>query len=431
MSPYYLKWNDYIMTVQISKLPNGLRIATDSMEGAESVAIGVWVGVGTRHEPWRAGGIAHLTEHMLFKGTKNRSAFALSSAIEKKGGSLNAHTTREETAYYARVMPEDTGLAMDILADMIQHSAFAPKELDRERQVIIQEIGRDKDTPDEFIGDLTHEVAFPKQKMGRSILGTPQTIGHLPRQHIADYVKKHYHANNIIIVATGKIEHEQIATLAQTHFGKLPAGKPTKTEKAKIKGGDLRQARDIEQLHLMLSFPAPSYKSTKAHAAALLGVLLGGSSSSRLFQKIREKRGLVYTISSWHLPFQDTGLFSIYAGTDPARAQELIPVLCHELHDVRTRITPSELRRAKAQVRTDILMNRESVMHRAETLGSYMLAHGRAPNIDKMLKKIMAATEEDVRAAATTLFSKKPIFTALGPTKNLEPYQTLADRIKA
>jgi len=419
------------MTVQISKLPNGLRIATDKMESAESVVLGIWVGVGTRHEPWKAGGIAHMTEHMLFKGTKNRSAYALSSAIEKKGGSLNAHTTREETAYYAHVMPEDTGLAMDVLADMLQHSLFAPKEMDRERQVILQEIGRDKDTPDEFIGDLTHEVAFPDQKMGRSILGTPKTIAHMPRQNIVSYMKRHYHAGNIVIVASGKVEHEKIAELAEKYFNDLPTGNRTKTEKAKIKGGDLRVERDIEQLHLMLSFPAPSYKSPQAHAAALLGILLGGSSSSRLFQKIREKRGLVYTISSWHLPFQDTGLLSIYAGTDPTRAQELIPVLCNELEDVRAKITPSELRRAKAQARADILMNRESVMHRAENLGSHMLAHGRAPNIDKILKKIKAVTEEDVRISALKLFSKKPIFAALGPTENLEAYQTLADRIKA
>lgn len=292
------------MTVQISTLANGLRVVTDTMQEAESVVIGAWVGVGTRHEPWRANGIAHLTEHMMFKGTKRRSAYAISTSIEKNGGSMNAHTTREETAYYARVLPEDTERAADIIADMLLRSVFDSKELDRERQVIIQEIGRDRDTPEDYIYDLMHETAFPRQKMGRAILGTTDVIERLPRDSVVDYVKKNYHAGNIVVVGTGKIAHEELVALARRYFSRLPAGKPTKAEGARIKQGDLRQEKESEQLHLMMSFPAPGLHAKNSHVAGLLGTLLGGSSSSRLFQKVREKRGLVYNISTYHMPFQ-------------------------------------------------------------------------------------------------------------------------------
>lgn len=414
------------MTIQISTLGNGLRVVTDTMSEAQSVVIGAWVGVGTRHEPWRANGIAHLTEHMMFKGTKRRSAYALSSSIEKNGGSMNAHTTREETAYYARVLPEDTERAADIISDMLLRSVFDAKELDRERQVIIQEIGRDRDTPDEYIYDLMHETAFPRQKMGRNILGTEEVIERLPRDEVVDYVKKHYHAGNIVIVGTGKIAHEELVALARRYFGRLPAGKPTKMEAARIKRGDLRQMKESEQLHLMMSFPAPGLHAKNAHVAGLLGTLLGGSSSSRLFQKVREKRGLVYNISAYHMPFQDVGLFCLYAGTDPERVKELVPVVCRELRDVTKKVTPSELRRAKAQARAELLMAQESVMRRAETLGHHMLTFDRPIPMEDSLNQILSVTEEQTQAMAAKILSRAPILTTLGPTENMESYRTVA-----
>ena len=187
------------MTIQITTLANGLRIATDTMPDAESVVVGAWVGVGTRHEPWNANGVAHLVEHMMFKGTKSRSSYVLSSAIENKGGQMNAHTSREETAYYARVLPEEAENATDIIADMLRHSVFDPKELDRERQVIIQEIGRDLDSPEDYTFDLMHKLAMPKQKIGRSILGSAEIIAKLPRTAITDYVARYYNAANMVV----------------------------------------------------------------------------------------------------------------------------------------------------------------------------------------------------------------------------------------
>lgn len=417
------------MSVQITTLPNGLRVVTDTMQEAESAVIGAWVGVGARHEPWAANGIAHLTEHMMFKGTKRRTAFALSSAIEKTGGSMNAHTTREETAYYARVLPEDVGRAMDIIADMLQRSVFDAKELDRERQVVIQEINRDKDTPEDYVYELMHETAFPRQKIGRAILGKTEIIEKMQRDTLVDYVKRHYHAGNIVIIGTGKIAHQDLVDMARKYYGRLTANAPSKIQSARIRFGDHREIKDSEQLHLMLAFPAPGQKSRKAQAAGLLSILLGGSSSSRLFQKVREKRGLVYTVAASHLAFQDVGLFNIYAGTDPERVKELIPVVCRELRDVTRRITPSELKRAKAQARADLLMSQESVMRRAEMLGSQMLTFGKPQNLRQTLQEIEAVTVEDTQAIARTILARRPIITALGQTEGMESYRAIASRM--
>lgn len=418
------------MTVQITTLPNGLRVATDTMLEAESVVIGAWVGVGTRHEPWRANGIAHMTEHMMFKGTKKRSAYAISKSIEKNGGVMNAHTTREETAYYARVLPEDTERTAEIIADMLLRSVFDPKELDRERQVIIQEIGRDRDTPDEHVFDLMHETAFPRQKMGRSILGTTEVVERVPRDELINYVRKNYHTGNIVIVGTGKIAHDELVALARRYFSRLPSGKPAKIEKAKIKKGDLRVNKETEQLHLMMSFAAPGLHASNAHVADLLATLLGGTSSSRLFQKVREKRGLVYNIATYHMPFQDVGLFCLYAGTDPDRVKELVPVVCRELKDVTKKITESELKRAKAQARAELLIGQDSVMRRAEMLGHHVLTYNEPIPMQDTIGEIMKVTVDQTRTMAAKILAKPPIITALGPLDNIVPYNEIAEQMR-
>jgi predicted Zn-dependent peptidase len=417
------------MTIKITTLPNGLRIATDAMQDAESVVVGAWVGVGTRHEPQRANGVAHLVEHMMFKGTKKRSAYALSTAIEKNGGMMNAHTTREETAYYARVLPENAALACDIIADMLQHSTLNAKELEREKQVIIQEIGRDIDSPEDHIFDALHHAAFPKQKIGRSILGSAKVIAALPRKAVADYVKNYYRAGNIVVVGAGKVDHDDFVAMVKARFGRLPRGKAPKREKARIQSGAKLMPKAIEQLHLILGFAGPGFHSRDIFATQLLSVLLGGSSSSRLFQKVREKRGLVYTVSSGVIAFSDAGIFQVYAGTDPERIRELIPVVCQELRDVTHNVTPSELARAKAQCRADMLMGQESVMRRAEILGHQLLAFNRTWSIAETLKKFESVTKKDVEAMAKKLLSRAPILTALGPLDKLEDYRAIAKRL--
>lgn len=415
--------------IKITTLDNGLRIATDSMAEAESTVVGAWVGVGTRHEPWRANGVAHLVEHMMFKGTAKRSAYAISAAIEKNGGSMNAHTTREETAYYARTLPEDMPLALDVIADMLQHSRFAPKELEREKKVIIQEIGRDLDSPEDTVFEQMSQLALPKQKLGRSILGSSKVIADLPRTEVTDYVDRHYKAGNMIVVAAGRVDHDEFVRLAKSHFARLPKGKKPQAEPAKIASGAKLVTKEIEQLHIILGFAGPGYKHKSIFATQLLSVLLGGSSSSRLFQKVREQRGLVYTVSAGHMAFAEAGLFQIYAGTDPQRAAELMPVICAEMVDVTKNIKRGELERAKAQLRADMLMGKESVMRRAEILGHQLLAYDRTVPAEEILRKLMAVTVEDVQIQAQKLLKKKPLLSALGPLDTLESYEKIAKRL--
>jgi predicted Zn-dependent peptidase len=396
------------------------------MKEAESVVVGAWVGVGTRHEPWRANGVAHLVEHMMFKGTRRHSAYALSAAVEKNGGSMNAHTTREETAYYARVLPENVELATDIIADMLQRSVFQPKELDRERKVIVQEIGSYIDAPEEHVFDLMNQLAFPKQTIGRPIVGTADVIMKLPRQAIVDYVKRFYHTGNMVIAAAGRVDHDAFVKLAKAYFGKLPKGRAAAHDKARVASGVQLVQREIEQLHIILGFSGPSFHNRAIYPTQLLSIILGGSSSSRLFQKVREKRGLVYSVNSGHSAFSDAGLFQIYAGTDPARVKELMPVIEDELHDVTRNIGDGELARAKAQARAMMLMGQEDVMRRADVIGHQMLAHGRTISIDETLKKLMAVTKEEVQATAKKLFKSKPTLTALGPVQGLKEWKKKA-----
>lgn len=419
------------MSIEITTLANGLRIATDPMPDAESVVVGAWVGVGTRHEPWKANGIAHLVEHMMFKGTKNRSAYALSSAIENKGGAMNAYTTREETAYYARVLPEEAENATDVIADMLRHSVFDDKELDRERQVIIQEIGRDLDSPDVYVDDLMHVSALPKQKMGRPILGTVDVIERVQRDAVAHYVDQYYAANTMVLIAAGKITHAQFVAMVKRRFGSLAPGKKPVVEKAQVRGGATLLEKDIEQAHIIMGFAGPGYHTKATYPAQLLSMILAGTSSSRLFQKVREKRGLVYTISSSHSAFSDAGIFQIYAGTDPKRLRELIPVVCDELRDVQRNVTRGELDRAKAQIRADMLMGKESVMRRAEVLGHQILAFGNPVPTETVLKRVMEVSQDDVQNMAAKLFARKPILTALGPLADMESYRDISKRLAA
>ena len=390
------------------------------------------VGVGTRHEPWNANGVAHLVEHMMFKGTKRRSAYALSAAIENKGGSMNAHTSREETAYYARVLPEEAENAADIIADMLRHSVFDAKELNREKRVIVQEIGRDLDSPEDYAFDLMYKLAMPKQKVGRSILGTADIIVKMPRSVVTTYVNRYYAATNMVIVASGKITHDAFVKIVKKRFGNLSRGKKPVEEKTRICGGVLLSTKEIEQVHLILGFEGPGYHDKAAYySTQLLSLILGGTSSSRLFQKVREKRGLVYTISSSHSGLNDSGLFQIYAGTDPKRLRELIPVICDELQDIRKKVTGGELARAKAQIRADLLMGKESVMRRAEVMGHQILTYGKVISTERILERLMKVETDDIEAAARKIFARKPILTALGPLGELEDYDKIIARLAA
>jgi predicted Zn-dependent peptidase len=391
------------MSRMISQLPNGLTVATDSMPHARSVALGVWVGVGTRDEDPAAQGVAHLVEHMLFKGTQRRDARAISEAIENVGGYINAHTGREETAYYVRILPEQLELATDVLADMLLHSILDPQELERERGVIIQEIGQALDTPEDYVFDSAQHLAFPEQGLGWSILGQASVIATMPRQGLSDWLSRHYHTGSMIFAAAGQVQHEDLLALAERFWAGLPKGQAVSRKAAQYQGGKRHENRDLEQHHCVMAFPASSIHAPDFMAEQVLAIILGGGSASRLFQEVREKRGLAYHVSAGGQAYSDAGLLYLYAGTAPEQAQALEDILWQELARLPKDLKPEEVQRAQAQLRAGLLMGQESAQARLEQLAGNWLSYGRALSIEERLDKIAAVTPAMVAALAQKL----------------------------
>jgi predicted Zn-dependent peptidase len=417
------------MTVRVEKLPGGLTVATDRVEQAETVSLGAWIGVGTRHEPAEANGIAHLLEHMAFKGTKRRSARDIAEEIEAVGGHLNAYTGRENTAFYAKVLAEDAPLALDVIADILQNPTFDPEELSRERAVVLQEIGQTNDTPDDIIFDHFQETAYPDQALGRPVLGRAEVITGLARDSLRGYMARHYRPPEMILAAAGKVDHEAFADLARRAFEGLTAEANSAAEPARYAGGEYREARDLEQVHLLLGFQALGYLDPDYYALMVLSSLFGGGMSSRLFQEIREKRGLVYSVYSFVSAYHDGGLFGIYAGTGESEAAELIPVVCDEIAKLSRDITGPEVARAKAQLKAGILMSRESSAARCEQVAQQLLTFGRPLPVAEIVGKIEAVDIDRLQQLAGSVFRGRPTFAALGPIGRVEAYDRLAARL--
>ncbi|MBV9814776.1 MAG: insulinase family protein [Alphaproteobacteria bacterium] len=419
------------MSVRVSRLANGLRVATDTIQTVDTVSLGIWVDVGTRHEPGAVNGAAHFLEHMAFKGTERRSARDIAEEIEAVGGHLNAYTSRESTAYYAKVLKEDMPLALDILADILQHSVFDAEELERERTVILQEIGQANDTPDDIIFDYFQECAYPEQAMGRPVLGRPEVIRSLSRDAVIAYLRDHYAARRMVLAAAGNLEHDRLVDLAETLLSGVPAERSLSTEPARYRGGDRREERDLEQLHLVLGFPGVSLADPDYYAASVLSTAFGGGMSSRLFQEIREKRGLVYAIHSFVHGYRDSGLFGIYAGTGEEEAAELVPALCEEAITLRSGLTDVELGRAKAQMKAGLLMSLESTSARCEQLAHHLLIYGTPFDPPEVVRRIEAVDNNAVRRVVARWSSAPPTVAALGPLSRLEEYDKLQVRLAA
>jgi predicted Zn-dependent peptidase len=417
------------MSARVTTVESGMRVLTDPMDSVETVSLGVWVDVGTRHEPAPINGVAHLLEHMAFKGTERRSALDIAAEIEAVGGHLNAYTSREHTAYYAKVLKEDVGLAVDILADILQHSVFDRHELERERTVILQEIGQAIDTPDDLIFDLFQERAFPDQAMGRPVLGRSEIIRRIDRDSVAHYMRRNYAAPGMLLTAAGNVEHEKMVALARRAFGELSPERVARSEPARYVGGDLREARELEQVHVVLGFPGFPFGDSDYYAASVVSSALGGGMSSRLFQEIREKRGLVYAIYSFTHAYSDGGLFGVYAGTGEEEVEELIPVLCEEIRKLADGLAPAELERARAQLKAGLLMSLESTTARCEQQAAHMLVFGRPLDLGEMVARIDAVDAEAVRRVARRLRAAPPTLAALGPISRIEPYGRLAGRL--
>jgi predicted Zn-dependent peptidase len=419
------------MTIELSQLKNGLRIATDRIETVDTVSLGIWVDVGTRHEPAEVNGVAHFLEHMAFKGTERRSALAIAEEIEAVGGHLNAYTSRESTAYYAKVLKEDVPLALDILADILQHSTFDPEELERERTVILQEIGQANDTPDDIVFDYFQECAYPDQAMGRPVLGRPEIIRRLARDEVTSYLRDHYGARQMVLAAAGNLDHDRIARLAERLLADLPAERPVATEPARYVGGEWREARDLEQLHLVLGFPGLTLEDPDFYAGSVLTTAFGGGMSSRLFQEIREKRGLVYTVHCFGHSYRDGGLFGIYAGTGEEEVSELVPALCDEVRKLEAGLSPVELARAKAQLKAGLLMSLESTSTRCEQLAQHLLIHGTPFDPADIVRRIEAVDNAAIAGVVARLRAGPPTVTALGPLSRLEDFDRVQARLAA
>lgn len=417
--------------VRLTRLPNGLTIVSETMPRVETVSIGAYVHAGTRDETAAENGASHFLEHMAFKGTEKRDAASIAREIENVGGHLNAYTARENTAYYAKVLKEDMPLAADIIGDILTHSTFIPEELERERGVILQEIGQANDTPDDIIFDHFQATAFPDQPMGRPTLGTEASIAKMPREVLTGYMRRHYGPSRMVVAAAGALEHDRLVELVGQHFADLPTVAPAPAESARYGGGEFREERDLDQVHVVLGFEGPAIATPLHYPAMLLSTLLGGGMSSRLFQEIREKRGLVYSIYSFAQPFRDGGLFALYAGTGEEQAAELVPVALEELRRVQHDVTEDELARAKAQLRASVLMSLESTGSRCEQLARQIQVHGRVIPVEETKAKIAAVTVEQVQQAAAQIFRSRPTLAALGPAGKVPSLPLIAEKLAA
>jgi predicted Zn-dependent peptidase len=417
--------------IKMTTLPTGLRVITDTVESMHSVALGIWTGVGTRHENMAENGVAHMVEHMLFKGTPGRTAAQIAEQIENVGGSINAYTSREITSYHIHLLKNDVALGMDMLADMYQSSLLPDDEIERERQVILQEIGMNNDTPDDLVFDQYFEQSYPGQTMGAPILGRPDIISGMSRDSLQNYIHRFYSPERTVISAAGGIEHEEIVDLAARLFARLPKGEHTDAEGALYQGGEMRTEKDLEQAHIILGFEGLSRHDADYYAVQALSTLLGGGMSSRLFQEIREKRGLVYSIYSFHSGYQDSGLFGIYAGTGPEKLPEMMPVICDEVLKIAGQVTQAELDRAKAQLRASLLMGRESMMTRADQQAKHVLFRDTVYQSENVLKKVDAIDLPAIARVAGRIFVSRPTLAALGPVKSLESFDALQNRLRA
>ena len=417
------------MTVRTSTITNGLRVVTHHMAAVETVSIGVWAHAGARHERAEVNGIAHMLEHMAFKGTRRRSARAIAEEIEAVGGHLNAYTSREFTAYYATVLKGDETLALDILSDILQHSVFDERELDRERAVILQEIGQANDTPDDVIFDLFQETAFPDQPVGRPVLGTAELVRAMPRDALTSYMGEHYIAGRMVVAAAGNLDHDRLVAEVEEAFSDVATSADTSQEPARYAGGDVRQDRDLEQVHLTLGFEGVSFSDPDYFALSVMSTMLGGGMSSRLFQEVREELGLAYAIYSFTSSYLDSGLFGVYAGTGEGEAETVVPAICDILGGLAGTVSDDELKRAKAQIKAGILMSLESTASRCEQLARQILVFGRPLPPDEVSARIDAIGRDAIDAIARRLLGRTPTFAALGPIDRVQTFDEIVGRL--
>lgn len=404
------------MGVKLSKIENCMTIVSDEYMHFETASIGIWVKAGSRSEKISQHGITHLLEHMAFKGTKTRTARDIVAEIEAVGGELNAATSVENTAFYVRIMKEDIELAIDILADIVLNAVIDPSELEREKHVIIQEIGANFDSPEDYTGDLFLQTAWPGQAIGRSIMGTEKSIELIDSSALKNYMAQQYLAPNMVLASAGAINHEDVVKLAKQKFLELPANSGNANQTAKYIGGEQFETRDLHEVQIYLGFEGYPYGHENFYAIQMLSLILGGGMSSRLFQVAREEKGLCYSVFASHLGFEDTGLIAINAATGKEDISELMDVIIGELSKIGNDVTEDEVTIAKAQIKANLMMALESPSTRSSQIARQVLVYGRVLEKAEIFSKLDAINADDIRNLAKLVFSQRvPTLTAVGP----------------
>ena len=407
------------MTINIDKLKNGIRVVTEEIPSIESVSVGIWINAGSRNEKKIENGIAHFLEHMAFKGTEKRSALQIAEEIESVGGFINAYTSREITCYYAKVLKNHLPLAVDILSDIISNSIFNEQEIEIEKGVIIQEIGQMKDTPDDVIFELLQKEAFADTELGRSILGSTENINSFQRENFINFIDNNYFAEKIVLCAAGNLKHKDLCKLASSLQDIKELKKPLSKNKVLFKGGEKRVIKDLEQAHFAVGFEAPNLKSPKLFAGKVFSVIMGGGMSSRLFQEIREKRGLCYSIGTSFDCYSDNGIFLSYAGTSGDKVKELSEVIASEFKDSITNINETEVERAKTQLRSSLLMGLENSSSRSERLARGLIIWDKIVEVQETISKIDSVSLQDVRNFGVEMFhNSSPAMALYGKVKD-------------
>ena len=419
------------MTARVTTLPNGLRIVSEHMPGLQSASVGLWVCAGGRHERVEQNGVAHFLEHMAFKGTARRSALQIAEEIEDVGGYINAYTSKEMTAYYARVLSGDVALALDVISDIVLNPVFNEADIETERHVILQEIGQALDTPDDIIFDWLQEASYPDQPFGRTILGPSERVAGFGQADLRQFVAAHYGPDQMILSAAGGVDHDRIVAQAEGIFGSLTRIGDGQIAPARFAGAERREIKDLEQAHFALSLEAPGYRDQGVYAAQVYAMAMGGGMSSRLFQKAREERGLCYSIFAQSAAYEDTGSVTIYAGTSGEEVAELADLTIAELKRSAHDMSEAEVARARAQLKAGLLMGLESPSSRAERLARLLSIWGRVPEVAEAVEKIDAVDVAATRAYGASLASGGAALALYGPVDAAPALQTIREGLAA
>ena len=414
---------------RFSTLANGLRIVTHHMPAFESVTFGVWNNVGSRDEHEEINGVAHFLEHMAFKGTKTKSAKQIAEKVDSVGGFINAYTSEETTAYFVKLLKQNLHVGIDVISDILQNSTFESQELEKERGVILQEIGMYLDDPSEMVGDYWQRTAFPNQSIGRLIIGKKEIIHSIQREKIVNFMQSNYHPTKMVVSAAGKINHDEFVEQISNSMTNLPKGKISDRIKATYKGGEYREDKKLEQIHVILGFEGLDFFDDDIYALKIYSAIMGAGMSSRLFQEIREKRGLVYSIYASARSFYDTGIFQVVAGTGKEEIKELLPVLCNELLNAPKNLTEKEIEKSKTQLRAATLMASESTMSNAAVAVHQLFTEGKLIDIQETIEKINKVTKSSIEKVANKILSSKPTIASIGPIKQLETLDKIQKRL--